>query len=153
MSQRHKGHGRTVLLTTIERCNSFSPPLEKTITELVTCALGSQNISSGCDNLIKQGMLFGCFSDEALARLTFVFSKQVGEALAIFRARAVFRPELARAMFWKSKIVEASGEVGEARKLRGQSLAMYREITHKALPADSEPPEDVFDEVVAFWSR
>jgi hypothetical protein len=115
-------------------------------------ACESHNIFSGRASLIKQGRFFGSLSSDTCKRLILVCSKQIDGALAIFRVRATFRPEMARVMFWKSKIVEATGDADKARKLRDESLDMYRDITQKAVSADCEL-EEAFDDLIAFWSR
>ncbi|KAF1850931.1 uncharacterized protein K460DRAFT_24339 [Cucurbitaria berberidis CBS 394.84] len=77
----------------------------------------------------------------------------IDEALRIFSERVIFRPEFARAMFWKSKLLEASGDSDEARKLWGKSVQMYLEITHRVVQGNIEPSAADFDGVIAFWSR
>jgi hypothetical protein len=80
-------------------------------------------------------------------------SVHIDEALRIFRERKIFRPELARATFLKSKILEACSDADEARMLQGKSFQMYAELRRGAMPGTGEPSQAEFDNLVAFWSR
>ncbi|KAI8940905.1 hypothetical protein NX059_002163 [Plenodomus lindquistii] len=80
-------------------------------------------------------------------------STSINAAIAIFSDRSTFRPELARATFWKSQVLDAGGDDAAAHKLRQQSVRMYSNVTRKAMSGDAEPTQADFDDVVAFWSR
>ncbi|KAH7348146.1 P-loop containing nucleoside triphosphate hydrolase protein [Pyrenochaeta sp. MPI-SDFR-AT-0127] len=75
------------------------------------------------------------------------------EALRIFNEHAIFRPELTRATFWKSRLLKASGRVEEARKVKDKSVEMYFDVTLGAVQDIIEPSLADFDGIVAFWSQ
>lgn len=77
-------------------------------------------------------------------------SAHIDEALRIFD-NATFLPERARALFRKSAILEAAGNVTEAKSCREESLKYYHEVTGR-IAEDIVTDED-FDDIVAFWSR
>ncbi|KAJ8110762.1 hypothetical protein OPT61_g6475 [Boeremia exigua] len=80
-------------------------------------------------------------------------TEQIDGALAIFRERTTFKPELARATFLKSRIRAAAGDSDEAHRLRNQSFDMFREVSRDAIPHDHELTWEDFNDLVAFWSR
>jgi hypothetical protein len=80
---------------------------------------------------------------------------EIDKAIKIFSGRPTFQPELARAMFWKSKIMEALGKRDEAHSLRDESLHRYGAITGTALSEGKLDNShwEYFNNLVTFWSR
>jgi hypothetical protein len=78
--------------------------------------------------------------------------EHLDEAVRIFN-RPVFKPEMARATFRKSKVLEMNGQVEHARILREESIRSYREIRNQAEAGSEVPSGADFDDIVAFWSR
>lgn len=81
------------------------------------------------------------------------YSEQINEALATFQAHATLKPELARAKFWKSKILGAANNTDEARRLQGESLNMYLDISCNTSSGNDELSPADFDNLLTFWSR
>jgi hypothetical protein len=65
----------------------------------------------------------------------------------------MFKPELAHARYWKSKILTALDHDDEAEDMCCLSGKTYDMLTERMIPVSSGPSQEDFDDLVAFWSR
>ncbi|KAF2117449.1 hypothetical protein BDV96DRAFT_644867 [Lophiotrema nucula] len=79
----------------------------------------------------------------------------VDRAIQIYGFDIAFKAELARARFWKSRVLRAGSRIEEADAEYSASVTMYRELEGKVDTKDESdnPDESDFDSRVTFWSR
>lgn len=88
------------------------------------------------------------FTDQILPR------NLLDQALKVWGGdRAVYKPEIARTTFLKSKLAQLQGDTVEAANLFSQALQLRNEIPWAQAKDADELQESDFDSLVAFWSR
>jgi hypothetical protein len=81
------------------------------------------------------------------------FRTLLDQALRAYGDREAYRPEKARAMFKRAKVLRLLGRKDEAEEELEASGKLYQEIRPKDTRRVEDLKDEDFDKTVVFWSR
>jgi len=79
--------------------------------------------------------------------------KLLDQALKAYGGREIYKPEIARATYKRSKVLHLLGRSDQAREDLMSSRELLRMITRAPVNAEEDLQDSDFDEQISFWSR